>query len=205
MSAVPQLPLFPPPAVPLRFADGDRYEWPRSEDVWARTRGWWVPSLAGDSRDDGTGWWSDAEISASLHRATAAEDATKRFVPALPGDRLPGRPIRALPPAVDRTAQYVLDHQANRLVPIRELVAAYDEDAAHDIPGVLTAMETARVLSRIDAEHDPVRVQYDEDAGRIYARYQRPSDFGVWTDAGFPPVVTCLHVFVLAGSPAKAA
>ncbi|MFD3815213.1 hypothetical protein ACFWRZ_09105 [Streptomyces rubiginosohelvolus] len=179
--------LFPPPSVPLRFTDGDRYEWTHTRDVWTRTDGLWVPSSQDDPRDDGTGTWTDAEVSACLSRAVEGWDARQRFVPAQPGHQLPGRPILGLPTA-HNAAQYVLDHQDDRLVPVRDLVAAHDEDAAYDVPGVITAQATARVLSGIVTDHGTVRVRYDESAGRIYARYQRPNDVGS---------VLCLHVFVL--------
>ncbi|MFB6505570.1 hypothetical protein ACFC07_22235 [Streptomyces sp. NPDC056099] len=189
--------LFPPPAVPRHFTDGDRYEWPHTRDVWTRIAGEWVPSSQDDPRDDGTGTWTDAEVSASLSRAVESWDVRKRFVPARPGS-LPGGPFPPMP-TTRSTAQYVLDHQADRLVPMRDLVAVYDEDAAYDIPAVLNATETERVLAGIVAEHEDVRMTRDEAAGRIYVRYRRPSDFGVWSGAGFPDhyEVECLHVFVL--------
>lgn len=183
--------LFPPPCAPLRFADGDLYEWPLVGDSWVRTDGEWTPSP-----DDGSGHLTDAEVRASLHRAAIAWGTTCRFVPALPGARLPGRPILALP-TTHNAAQYVLDHQEDRLVPVRDLVAVHDEDAAYDVPGVITASATAQVLSGIVTEHDPVRVRYDQPAGRIYVRYQRPNDFGAWGGEEFAPPVECLHVFVL--------
>ncbi|MEU6632918.1 hypothetical protein ABZ905_32230 [Streptomyces parvus] len=188
LSAPPARPaLFPPPSVPLRFTDGDRYEWTHTRDVWTRTDGLWVPSSQDDPRDDGTGTWTDEEVSACLSRAVEGWDARQRFVPAQPGYQLPGRPILNLPTA-HNAAQYVLDHQDDRLVPVRDLVAAHDEDAAYDVPGVITAPQTARVLSGIFADHGTARVRYDESAERIYARYQRPNDVGS---------VLCLHVFVL--------
>ncbi|PRH78376.1 hypothetical protein C6N75_15185 [Streptomyces solincola] len=195
--------VFPPPSVPVVFTDGDRYEWPTGE-IWTRTRGWWVPSSAGDPRDDGTGHWTDAEVRASLGRAIEAWDVRKMFVPARPGD-LPTGPFPVMPTSRP-TSQYVLDHQADRLVPLRDLVAAYDEDTAYDIPAVLTAQETERVVAEMIADHEDVRMSRDEAAGRIYIRYRRPSEFGILTGAGFPDHygVECLHVFVLTASPAEA-
>lgn len=195
--------VFPPPSVPVVFTDGDRYEWPTG-DIWTRTRGSWVPSSADDPRDDGTGHLTDAEVRANLGRAIEAWDVRKMFVPALPGDLPPG-PFRAMPTSRP-TAQYVLDHQADRLVPLRELVASYDEDTAYDIPAVLTAQQTERVVAEIVTDHEDVRMSRDEAAGRIYIRYRRPSEFGILTGAGFPDDhdVECLHVFVLTASPAEA-
>lgn len=186
--------LFPPPCAPVLFTDGDRYEWPHGE-VWTRIGGSWVPSTNGDPRDDGSGHWTDAEVRASLGRAVAGWDVRKAFVPTRPGD-LPGGPFPLLPTSRP-TAQYVLDHQADRLVPLRDLVARHDEDAAYDIPAVLTAAETEQVVAEIIADHNDVRMSRDEAAGRICIRYRRPSDFGIWSGSGFPDHVECLHVFVL--------
>ncbi|MEU7228983.1 hypothetical protein [Streptomyces chrestomyceticus] len=189
--------VFPPPAEPLLFTDGDRFEWPVTGDVWVRTAGDWMPAP-----DDGSGYLSDAQVRASLRRAIDAWNPNCLFLPALPGDRLPGRPILTMPTGRD-AAQYVLDHQDNRLVPVRDLVATHDEDAAYDIPGVVTAGETARVLSGITTEYDHVRVRYDEAAGRIYVRYSRYDAEG-WRNAAVSSLVTCLHVFVLAASTVEA-
>ncbi|WP_030372393.1 hypothetical protein [Streptomyces rimosus] len=203
---VVQSALFPPPSAPLFFTDGDRYVWTHTGDVWTRTNGSWVPSRydgLNDDQDDGTGWWSDAEVRAALGRAVEKWDARQRFVPADPGPTLPGRTLLAFPPLHD-CAQYVTEHQSSGLlVPVRELVAAHDEDAAYDIPGVITAAEAAQVLSGIVAEHDRVRVRYDEAAGRVYVRYSRYDAEG-WRNAGLPSLVTCLHVFVLAAAPSEA-
>ncbi|MGW0757087.1 hypothetical protein ACWD1Y_11465 [Streptomyces sp. NPDC002814] len=193
--------VFPPPSVPLRFTDGDRLEWTHTGEVWTRTEGWWVPSL-GDGQDDGTGWWTDAEVSACLHRAVENWDVRQRFVPAMPGDVLPGWTLLALPPVHD-AAQYVAEHQgAGRLVPLRELVAQHDEDRAYDVPGVVTGSKMRDVVIRVVAEHARPRVTYDEAAGRVYVRYERYGDG--WQGAGLPSIVTCLHVFVLTASPAEA-
>ncbi|MGW7090002.1 hypothetical protein ACWGH2_41835 [Streptomyces sp. NPDC054871] len=187
--------VFPPPAVPLRFADGDRYEWTRTGERWTRTAGSWVPSL-GDGQDDGTGWWTDADVSACLHRAVANWDVRQRFVPAEPRGTLPGRVLLALPPVHD-AAQYVLDHQGAGLVPLRELVARYDEDSAYDIPAVLSGEAMTDVMTTIVAEHLFAQATYDEAAGRVYVQYLRPA-------VDRPGTVKCLHVFVLAAPLAEA-
>ncbi|MER5615943.1 hypothetical protein ACFYY1_41905 [Streptomyces sp. NPDC001890] len=186
--------LFPPPAVPLLFTDGDRYVWTHTGEVWTRTNGWWVPSL-GDGQDDGTGWWTDAEVSASLHRAVESWDVRQQFVPAQPRGILPGRVLLALPPVRD-AAQYVLDHQGAGLVPLRELVARHDEDSAYDIPAVISGTAMTDVLTSIVAEHFRASATYDEAAGRGYVQYLRPAEQ--------PGTVKCLHVFVLAAPLAEA-
>lgn len=199
-------PLFPPPSVPLLFTDGDRYEWPHVGEVLTRINGWWVPSRYDDGRDAGSGWWSDADVRGALGRAVESWNVRQRFVPVRPtGPILPGRTLLALPPVHD-AAQYVAVHQGvKELVPLRELVAQHDEDAAYDVPAVITGEEMRDVVISIVAEQEQARVTYDETAGRVYVRYQRPSDFGVWQGAGFPAAVRCLHVFVLAASPAEVA
>ncbi|MEV0487313.1 hypothetical protein AB0I69_42775 [Streptomyces sp. NPDC050508] len=189
--------LFPPPAVPLHFADGDHYEWPATGDVWVRTAGEWRPKP-----NDGSGYLTDEEVRGLLHAAVTRWDVGQRFVPAVPGDILPGWRILALPPVCD-VAQYVLDHQGAGLVPLRELVARHDEDGAYDVPGVISGSAMTDVLTMIVAEHSRTQVSYDKAAGRVYVRYQRPSDFGPWQEA-LPSFVTCLHVFVFAASPAEA-
>jgi hypothetical protein len=181
--------VFPPPAVPRLFTDGDRYEWTHTGDVWTRIDGWWVPSSQGDASDDGTGWWTDAEVRASLGRAVEGWDVRKRFVPAEPGPVLPGRTLLALPPVRD-AAQYVLDHQGGGLVPLRDLVAKHDEDRAYDIPGVITGSRVRDLVIAFVAEQARPRATYDEAAGRVYVRYERADPYGR------PDVVDCLHVFV---------
>lgn len=188
--------LFPPPSVPALFTDGDRYVWSHTGDVWTRTNGWWVPSRH-DGQDDGTGWWSDADVSRALGRAVEGWDVRQRFVPVAPGLALPGR--NALPPRCD-VAQYVTAHQGGGLlVPLRDLVAQHDEDAAYDVPGIITSGEMRDVVIEIVREQRRPRVTYDETAGRMYARYDLPMDV-----CGRPSLVECLHVFVLATSPAEA-
>lgn len=194
--------MFPPPAVPLLFTDGDRYEWTHTGDVWTRADGWWVPSSQGDASDDGTGWWTDAEVSASLGRAVERWNVRQRFVPAGPGATLPGTRLHSVLdleslklPRAQPVAQYLLDHQdGQRLVPARELVAAHDDDAAYDFAATITVPGMLHVLEVILAEQQCPEVSYDDAAERLYARYQRH-------DAGSPPLVTCLHVFLPAGSP----
>lgn len=187
--------LFPPPAVPLHFADGDRYEWTHTRDVWTRTAGLWVPSSQDDPRDDGTGAWTDAEVTASLSRAVESWDVRQRFVPAAPRGTLPGGVLLGFPPVRD-AAQYVLDHQGAGLVPLRELVARHDEDSAYDIPAVISGTAMTDVLTSIVAEHFRASVTYDEAAGRVYVQYLRPAEQ--------PGTVKCLHVFVLAAPLAEA-
>ncbi|WP_433860243.1 hypothetical protein [Streptomyces kronopolitis] len=194
---------FPPPAVPLHFADGDRYKWTHTGDVWTRTAGVWVPSSQDDPRDDGTGTWTDVEVSESLSRAVESWDVRKRFVPAEPHGTLPGRVLAqplfpglfALPPVRD-AAQYVLDHQGAGLVPLRELVARHDEDSAYDIAAVISGTAMTDVLTTMVAEHFRARATYDEAAGRVYVHYLRPAEQ--------PGTVKCLHVFVLAAPLAEA-
>ncbi|MFJ5588295.1 hypothetical protein ACIQCG_00930 [Streptomyces noursei] len=195
LSAPPVQPaLFPPPSVPLHFTDGDRYEWPHTGDVWVRAGGDWVPTP-----DDGSGYLTDAEVRAQLHRAVVNWDVTHRFVPANPGGDLPGRLILALSP-VHEAAQYVRDHQGDWLVPLRELVAQHDDDAAYDIPGVISGTALTDVLRTIVAEQPRVRMTYDEVAGRVYARYERAVEL-----PGSRGFVECLHVFVFAASSAEVA
>ncbi|MFC8538075.1 hypothetical protein ACFUJY_29745 [Streptomyces sp. NPDC057249] len=190
--------LFPPPAVPLRFTDGDRYVWTHTMDVWTRTDGLWVPSRydgLNDGLDDGTGTWTDAEVRAALGRAVERWDARQRFVPAVPpGHILPGRMAVAGPP-LHEAAQYVIEHQGSGLlVPLRDLMARYDEDAAYDVPGVVTGSRMRDLASGIVAEHAGPVMTYDEAAGRVYVRY--------W--AGRPAHAECLHVFVFTASPVEA-
>lgn len=188
---VTDLGVFPPPSVPLLFADGDRYEWPGTGDVWVRADGSWQPAP-----DDGSGYLTDADVRAQLHRAVVSWDARHRFVPVAPQvSRLPGRP-GLVRPTVGNVVQYVRAHQNGGLVPMRDLVAQYDEDAAYDVPAVITAAELTGVLQTIVTEQRRPEVSYDESAGRVYARYQRHDSDG-WTSAGLPSIVTCLHVFVL--------
>ncbi|MFI1349623.1 hypothetical protein ACH4UR_25430 [Streptomyces lydicus] len=165
-----------------------------------RTNGWWLPTP-----DDGSGFLTDAEVRAHLHKAVAQWDVRHRFVPAEPGrdlgSELPGRLVLGLP-TVRATAQYVLDHQGTGgLMPMRELVARHDEDRAYDIPAVLTPTDLTDVLNAITTEQTRVLVTYDKAAGRLYARYERAIDGG--KDTGLSSSVTCLHVFVLAASPAE--
>jgi hypothetical protein len=182
--------LFPPPAVPLHFADGDRYEWPATGDVWVRADGEWKPKP-----DDGSGYLTDAEVRRSLHAAVTHWDVRQRFVPAEPRGTLPGRALFALPPVRD-AAQYVLDHQGAGLVPLRELVARHDEDSAYDIPAVISGTAMTDVLTSIVAEHFRASATYDEAAGRVYVQYLRPAEQ--------PGTVKCLHVFVFAAPLAEA-
>ncbi|MFI9052476.1 hypothetical protein [Streptomyces sp. NPDC053427] len=182
--------LFPPPAVPLHFTDGDRYEWPATGEVWVRTGGEWKPKP-----DDGSGYLTDAEVRRSLHAAVAHWDVRQRFVPTVPRGTLPGRVLLALPPVRD-AAQYVLDHQGAGLVPLRELVARHDEDSAYDIPAVISGTAMTDVLTSIVAEHFRPSATYDEAAGRVYVQYLRPAEQ--------PGTVKCLHVFVLAAPLAEA-
>ncbi|AWI32649.1 hypothetical protein [Streptomyces tirandamycinicus] len=194
--------MFPPPSVPLLFADGDRYVWTHTGDVWTRTNGSWVPSRydgLNDGQDDGTGWWSDAQVSAALGRAIANWDVRQRFVPAAPGPALPGRTLLALPPMRD-SAQYVTEHQGSGLlVPLRDLVAQHDEDAAYDVPGVIPGDRMRDVVMEVVSQQRRPRATYDEAAGRVYVRYDLPVDL-----YGRPAIVECLHVFVLTATPAEA-
>ncbi|MFF4188148.1 hypothetical protein ACFYZ9_33635 [Streptomyces sp. NPDC001691] len=192
--------LFPPPSAPLRFADGDRYEWRwPSGDAWKRAEGHWRPDP-----DDGWGWLNDAEVQEALKGAIRKWRPAYSFVPRLPGARLPGRPVDGIED-LDRmwgypspsVAPYVLDHQSGRLVPVRDLVAQHDPDAAYDFAPTITRAEMLDVMGSIQKDQERPEFSYDESAGRLYARYRRPSDFGVRGSAGFPSTVTCLHVFVL--------
>ncbi|MFD4933466.1 hypothetical protein [Streptomyces virginiae] len=188
--------LFPPPAVPSRFRDGDRYEWPTTGNVWLRRGGQWRPSP-----EDGSGWFTDQEVRHALIRAVADWDVGHRFEPGQPGPLLPGR--RMTPQTgvrgvelygVSSAAQYVLS--GDRLVPVRDMVAAYDEDAAYDFPATVSTATMLDVVGTILAEHDRAHASYD--SGRLYVRYQREGD----GPQGYP--VICLHVFLLSASPAEA-
>ncbi|KIF00920.1 hypothetical protein PL81_38520 [Streptomyces sp. RSD-27] len=186
--------LFPPPAVPAQFRDGDRYEWPTTGDVWTRQGGDWRPSP-----DDGSGWLTDEEVRQALTRAVTAWDAGHRFEPAHPGPLLPGRRLdkKTGVQGLDLggysvAAQYV--RSQGRLVPVRDLVAAYDEDKAYDVPATITTAAMLDVVGTILAEHQWAHAGYSN--GRLYVRYQRSSD------EGFP--VMCMHAFVLSASPAGA-
>ncbi|MGA5411516.1 hypothetical protein ACPCSC_30215 [Streptomyces lavendulocolor] len=187
--------LFPPPAVPLRFTDGDRYVWTHTGDVWTRTNGSWVPSLydgLNDGQDDGTGWWSDDEVSAALGRAVENWDVRQRFVPADPGPVLPGRTLLSFL-LLHEAAQYVAEHQGmGLLVPLRDLVAQHDEDAAYDVPGVVSGSKVRDVVMEVMRQQRRPRATYDEAAGRVYVRYDLPVELHAR-----PAVVECLHVFVL--------
>ena len=130
----------------------------------------------------------------------------QRFVPVEPGAILPGMRLHSILDLeglkLERTrsvAQYVLDHQeGQRLVPLRELLAAHDEDAAYDFPGTVTVPDMLHVLEVILTEQQRPEASYDKSAGRLYARYERTVDLhGRGT-------VECLHVFVLSASPAEA-
>ncbi|MGC4950994.1 hypothetical protein ACLQ2N_32985 [Streptomyces sp. DT224] len=195
--------LFPPPAVPLRFTDGDRYVWTHTQDVWTRVDGLWVPSRydgLNAGQDDGTGTWTDAEVRAALGRAVEKWDARQRFVPAPPGIVLPGRMDLALPP-FHEAAQYVTEHQGRGLlVPLRDLVARYDEDAAYDVPGVVTGSRMRDLTAGIAAEHGGSVMTYDEAAGRVYVRYWVRD----WAGSPARFLAECLHVFVFTASPAEA-
>ncbi|MER5482601.1 hypothetical protein ABT024_05205 [Streptomyces sp. NPDC002812] len=188
--------LFPPPAVPDRFKDGDRYAWPSTGDVWLRRGGMWRPVP-----DGGSGWFTDHEVRHALMQAVANWDAGERFEPVQPGPLLPGRRMTKETGlwgvelyGVSSAAQYVLS--GDRLVPVRDLVAAYDEGAAYDIPATITTAAMLDVVGTILDEHDQAHASY-ADWGRLYVRYERPGDA-----PGDDPV-TCLHVFVLVGTPAE--
>ncbi|MFD7764115.1 hypothetical protein [Streptomyces microflavus] len=190
--------LFPPPSVPLRFTDGDRYEW-QGAGNWLRVAGEWEPIVGEGDPDPVT----DAEVHRALRAAVKLWDTRQRFVPAMPS-RVSGRTLLVLP-KLQGAAQYVHDHTLDQLVPLRDLVGAYSEDAALDIPGVLTEREAAGVISGIDAEHEGVHLRYDDSAGRVYVRYLREGDIGpMGEQVGWPPHAVCLHVFVLAATPVEA-
>ncbi|MFJ5817320.1 hypothetical protein ACIQGT_26000 [Streptomyces sp. NPDC093108] len=184
----------------MRFTDGDRYVWTHTGDVWTRTNGSWVPSHhdgLNDGVDDGTGWWSDADVSAALGRAVDDWDVHQRFVPADPGPILPGRSLLGLPPMHD-CAQYVIEHQGpGLLVPLRDLVSQYDENAVYDVPGVITGSRMRDVVVEAVRQQRWPRATYDEAAGRVYVRYELPVDLH-----GRP--VECLHVFVFTASRTEA-
>ncbi|MFH8257886.1 hypothetical protein [Streptomyces roseolus] len=193
-------PAFFLPSVPLLFTDGDRYEWAHTGDVWTRADGAWRPSRD-EGRDDGSGWLLDAEVRAALGRAVETWDVRQRFVPADPGLVLPGRTLFALPSLRD-CAQYVAEHQgAGLLLPLRDLTAPYDEDAAYDVPGTVTDSTVHDIVQEAVRQQERPRGTYDEDAGRVYLGYDLPVEL-----YGRPAVVECLHVFVLsAGAPAGGA
>ncbi|RSS95084.1 hypothetical protein EF903_05440 [Streptomyces sp. WAC05292] len=186
--------LFPPPAVPAQFRDGDRYSWPATGDLWHRLGGHWRPVP-----DGGTGWFTDQEVRHALTRAVAAWDAGHRFEPAAPGPLLPGRRLSGETGvwglglgAYSAAAQYVRSQE--RLVPVRDLVAAYDEDGAYDVPATITPAAMLDVVGTILAEHDRAHASYSD--GRLYVRYERQGEHP-WDR----PVI-CLHVFVLSGAEA---
>ncbi|MFF0754455.1 hypothetical protein [Streptomyces sp. NPDC004267] len=201
--------VFPPPSTPVLFADGDRYEWRHTGDVWTRTGGQWVPSALDDGRDDGTGWWSDAEVRASLNRAVVHWDVRHRFVPVAPGRILPGTALHSridlahLPVGdFQPFAQYVRSARTGELVPLRDLIAERNEDFAYDVPQSVTFPKAADLLDTVLTEQARPEVSYDATTGRLYARYER-LDMD-WEVPRLPPVVECLHVFVLSTAPAEA-
>ncbi|MEU0857461.1 hypothetical protein ABZ352_18760 [Streptomyces griseofuscus] len=202
--------LFPPPSVPLLFADGDRYEWTHTGDVWTRTAGSWVPSSQDDPRDDGTGAWTDAEVRASLGRAVESWDVRHRFVPVVQHRPLPGLPVRTagdlehleLPGPIRSVAQYLRDQRAGRFLPVRDLVARYDEDAAYDFAPTVSLPDMVAVLATILAERVRPQVTHDERAGRLYARYDVEPEGGM--PVGYRRAAEGLHVFVLSAIPAEA-
>jgi hypothetical protein len=194
---------FPPPCVPLLFTDGDRYEWPAAGDVWERTAGSWRPVPEG-----GSGWLSDGEVRAQLHRSVVQWDPGHRFVPVRPWRaNLPGKQLRSVEDVeglvVDgarSAAAYV--EQANQFVPLRDLVADYDEDFAYDLPARLTIPDLRQALAAILEGHAHPQVSYDPSAGRFHVRYELEPLDG-WR-AGYPTVEGCALTFVLAAYPADA-
>ncbi|MFJ4342649.1 hypothetical protein [Streptomyces sp. NPDC088915] len=187
--------VFPPPSVPSRFWDGDRYEW-STGDVWERSEGQWVPVP-----DDGSGSFTDAEVRHALARAVDNRDPGHRFVPRPPGAILPGMRVHSLldlfalsfQPARS-AAQYLLEHQDGRLVAGRELIAAHDEDAAHDFPAVIPLWMMRYLLKEIVQEQRRPEVSYHRPSGRLYVRYERP------VDLPGRETVECVHVFVLSNA-----
>lgn len=196
--------MFPMPSVPIAFADGDRYEWPDTGDVWVRSAADWIPAP-----DDRSGFLSDAEVRASLHRAVVQWDVKPRFVPVVPGEILPGMRLHSLLDLLHldiggarSVAQYVRSDAGGKLVPLRESVAEHAEDFAYDVPGTVTYSDAVHVLDVILAEQLEAEVSYDAAAGRLYARYVR--HVAGWETTMLPQTVECLHVFMLSASPAEA-
>ncbi|MEV6676410.1 hypothetical protein AB0N09_06000 [Streptomyces erythrochromogenes] len=99
-------------------------------------------------------------------------------------------------------AQYVRADASGDLVPVRDLVAEADEGLAYDLRRTITLGDVARLLGVMLDEQVRPEVSYHVAAGRLYARYERHD--ADWRGVGLPPMVECLHVFVLSGSPAEA-
>ncbi|MFD9248334.1 hypothetical protein [Streptomyces bottropensis] len=202
--AVQPASVFPPPSTPLLLADGDRYEWPATGDLWVRVRGDWRPMP-----DDGSGYLTDAEVRAMVHRAVVNWDVKHRFVPVAPGAILPGKRLHSLLDlrhldlgAARSVAQYIRSVGNGNLVPMRDLVAEHDDDMANGFRRTITVPDALHLLDVILAEQERPEVSYDEAAGRLYARYERYVEgCETWM---FPPTVECLHVFVLSAAPAEA-
>ncbi|MFJ5142960.1 hypothetical protein [Streptomyces sp. NPDC088707] len=199
----PRPAVFPPPSTPLLFADGDRYEWPETGAAWTRVDGGWRPTP-----DDGSGYLTDVEVRSFLHRAVVHWDVRHRFVPVAPGEILPGAALHGrldlghLPVGDFQSfAQYVTSSRTGDLVPLRDLIAEYDEDIAYDFSRTIKFGDTAHLLGVMLTEQIRPELSYDAAAGRLYARYEKFEDGR--RDAGMPPV-KCLHVFVLSGAPAEA-
>ncbi|MGP3953453.1 hypothetical protein [Streptomyces sp. 7N604] len=206
LSAPPARPAgFPPPSTPLRFCHDDRYE-QADAGAWQRAPGGgpdgrWEPQTGSEA-----GWLADDDVRYLLQRSAVRGEVGHRFVPRPPGAFLPGARIDS-PSGLKRldfgparsAAQYLMDHQENRLVPLPDLIALYDENAAYDFAATLPLDEMADVLATILAEQQRPRVSYEESAGRLYARYERT----LGADApGYRFTFECLHVFVLSTAPA---
>ncbi|MER7937838.1 MULTISPECIES: hypothetical protein [unclassified Streptomyces] len=202
--SAPSFPLFPPPAVPLRFTDGDRYEWPRTGDVWRRADGGWTPLP-----NDGSGRLTDAEVAEELQRSVVRWDPGHRFVPVRPWmPLLPGFQIRAatmlksldLDGARSAVAYVVA---GNRFVPVRDALAEHDEDFAYDVPARLSIPALREALAVVLEEHRLPEISFDPSAGRFHVRYQlEPLDGR--RSLGYRTVERCALTFVLASHPTEA-
>ncbi|MFB8025921.1 MULTISPECIES: hypothetical protein [unclassified Streptomyces] len=195
--------VFPSPAVPAHFADGDRYEWPHTGAVWVRTRGGdWVPSP-----DDGSGYLTDAEVGTSLRTAVAQQEVDRVvFTPVTPNAHqyLPGRYYYNAKQLVSLLAdsspyrfamQYVYSHDRACFVPLRDLVAEHDEDLAHGVARTVMSLDMLDLLTAILADQEGPEVSYDSRTSRAYVRYACVDP--EWQGEGPQPRVTCLHVFLM--------
>ncbi|MFE1270587.1 hypothetical protein [Streptomyces sp. NPDC058758] len=183
---------FPPPSVPLRFWNGDRYEW-STGDVWERRTEGWAPVP-----DNGSGCFTDDEVRHALAAAVESGSAEHRFVPVSPAASLPGQPVNSLMElyalrltAPTRHASQYLMARGGQLFAGRELLAKHNECFASYFPATVPVWQMLHVVRTIMLDHPGAAVSWHRLSGRLYARYLRPEE---------PPrggLVECLHVFVL--------
>ncbi|MFJ8301320.1 hypothetical protein ACIQ9R_36215 [Streptomyces sp. NPDC094447] len=189
---------FPPPSVPLRFWDGDRYEW-STGDAWERRTEGWAPVP-----DDGSGYFTDDEVRHALAAAVESGSTEHRFVPLSPGAALPGQPVNSLlelyalrrTPTPTRHASQYLMARGGRLLAGRELIAEHHADIPPYFPATVPLWQMLHVVKTIMLDHPGAAVSWHRPSGRLYARYLRPEE---------PPrggLVECLHVFVLTAADA---